>query len=82
MSGCPQQKIELNPSDKDGDEIKCRWSTKTESKDGFHAGGNFASLTLDEENCIVWYDGTKEKVQFPNQIMKYKISLKLVSTIL
>ena len=63
MTGCPQQYIALNPTDKDGDEIRCRWSTQAEAKNGHHAGGNFESLTLDG-NCVVWYDGTKAKVYF------------------
>ena len=28
--------------------------------DAFHGKGNFASLTLDEENCIITYNGVKD----------------------
>ena len=35
MTGCPDQSLALNPSDKDGDTVKCRWSTKNEAKGQF-----------------------------------------------
>ena len=60
MSGCPTQTLYLNPSDKDGDKIRCRWSTKDEAKSAYHENGNFNSLILDEEECFVTYDGTKD----------------------
>lgn len=60
MSGCPAQTLYLNPSDKDGDKIRCRWSTKDEAKSAYHENGNFNSLILDEEECFVTYDGTKD----------------------
>ena len=63
MKGCPDQSLHLNPSDKDGDQIRCRWSDSSEAKDGNHALGNFGSLSLDEENCIVTYDGTKDSIR-------------------
>jgi hypothetical protein len=62
MTGCPDQSLYLNPSDKDGDRIKCRWSTKTEAKDGYHNGANFNSLFLDEDECSITYDGRKERL--------------------
>jgi len=62
MSGCPAQTIDLTPTDKDGDVIRCRWSTEFEARDSYHGSGNYGSLTLDEENCIVTYDGTLDTI--------------------
>ena len=62
MTGCPDQSLHLNPSDKDGDTIRCRWSTESEAKDGSHLNGNFESLNLDEETCVVTYDGRKDTI--------------------
>ena len=60
MAGCPNQMIDLAPSDMDGDKVKCRWATASESGGAFNDGRSFPSLSLDEENCIVHYDGTKD----------------------
>jgi hypothetical protein len=58
MAGCNNQKIELQPTDADGDNVKCRWATSSESGGAFNTPGYWPSLTLDAENCIVHYDGT------------------------
>ena len=34
MSGCPDQILNLNPVDLDGDLIRCRWATAEEAKSG------------------------------------------------
>ena len=52
----------MNPSDKDGDRIRCRWSSIIEAKNGNHEVGNFESLSLDEETCIITYDGRKDSI--------------------
>ena len=46
--------------DLDGDTIRCRWATSSESLGAYRGRGNFGSLTLDEENCIITYDGSKD----------------------
>ena len=75
MSGCPDQKIDLAPSDPDGDtgepwklkrknylkKVRCRWATSTEAGGATMDRSQFPSLSLDEENCIVHYDGSKDQ---------------------
>ncbi|CAG5112057.1 Oidioi.mRNA.OKI2018_I69.chr2.g6313.t1.cds [Oikopleura dioica] len=56
MTGCTDQKLFLNPSDPDGDNVKCRWATIDEAEALSRDQGRFDSLILDEENCIVTYD--------------------------
>jgi len=60
MSGCPAQTIELNPFDLDGDTIKCRWAKSEESFGAWSGNHNFGSITLDEDTCILTYDGTSD----------------------
>ena len=57
LSGCPDQRLPLNPVDLDNDVIKCRWADTAEAGGAVHNAA-FASLSLDEENCVVIYDGT------------------------
>lgn len=58
MSTCDGQFIDLNPTDPDGDRMKCRWATSLEGDTGFYRSTLWPSLSLDEENCIVHYTGT------------------------
>lgn len=58
MAGCPNQQIDLAPFDADGDKVKCRWATFAEAGGAYNEPGNWPSLSLDEANCIVKYDGT------------------------
>jgi len=60
MAGCPAQTIDLSPTDKDGDKIKCRWATSNESLGAWSGNHNFGSITLDENTCILTYDGTND----------------------
>lgn len=60
MAGCPDQTLELNPYDKDGDTIKCRWASSGEGLGAWKFNHNFGSITLDEDTCILTYDGTKD----------------------
>jgi len=59
LSGCPAQTIDLSPVDLDGDTIKCRWATQDEGR-GAYRGSNYNSLTLDQNTCIVTYDGLRD----------------------
>ena len=61
MAGCPEQKIDLAPTDADGDQIRCRWATATEAGGVVYNPSKHPSLSLDEENCIVKYDGTMDQ---------------------
>jgi hypothetical protein len=58
MAGCPNQQIDLAPFDADGDNVRCRWATFAEAGGAYNIPGNWPSLSLDEANCIVKYDGT------------------------
>jgi len=58
MAGCPNQQIDLAPFDADGDNVRCRWATFAESGGAYNFPGYWPSLSLDEANCIVKYDGT------------------------
>jgi len=60
MAGCPNQQIDLAPFDADGDNVRCRWATFAEAGGAYNEPGNWPSLSLDEANCIVKYDGTKD----------------------
>jgi len=60
MAGCAAQTLELNPYDKDGDTIKCRWADSDEGLGAYKYKHNFASITLDSDTCILTYDGTKD----------------------
>ena len=60
MAGCPNQEIDLTPVDADGDRVRCRWATSSEAGGAVYNASKQSSLTLDEENCIVKYDGTKD----------------------
>ena len=60
MAGCPAQSINLAPTDPDGDKIRCRWATETEAAGATYSRSAWPSLSLDGNNCIVTYDGTKD----------------------
>jgi len=62
MSGCDGAKIDLAPTDADGDKIKCRWATSSEGG-GAYQDGSWPSLTLDQDNCIVTYNGSQDRTQ-------------------
>jgi len=62
MTGCPDQTLALTPADKDGDLVKCRWSTEDEAASAHHGSGNYASLTLDEDTCVITYDGSLDTI--------------------
>lgn len=54
LDGCGEQQLFLNPTDADGDTIRCRWSTVDEA--GFMAhNDNLKQFLLDEENCSITY---------------------------
>ncbi|CAG5111138.1 Oidioi.mRNA.OKI2018_I69.chr2.g5472.t1.cds [Oikopleura dioica] len=54
LDGCEGQAYHVNPVDSEGDTIRCRWSTSSESR---HMAWNsgFQQFVLDEEYCIVTY---------------------------
>ena len=59
MSGCDGQQIDLAPTDPDGDTVKCRWAkTHQEGGASTYNAAAWASLSLDEDNCIVTYTGS------------------------
>ena len=58
MSTCDGQFIDLNPTDPDGDRMKCRWADSVEGDTAYYRQSVWPSLTLDEENCIVHYTGS------------------------
>ena len=59
MAGCPAQTLALNPVDLDNDLVKCRWANSAEGQGAVHSS-TFGSLSLDEDTCIVTYDGTQD----------------------
>ena len=64
MSGCDGQKLDLSPTDPDGDTVRCRWAATPE--EGGAAQYNavaWPSLSLDEDNCIVHYTGSIDETQ-------------------
>ena len=69
-STCPGQFIALNPIDADGDKIKCRWATETEADSAFYIESVWPSLSLDQDNCIVHYDGIFDPFGQKNDIRK------------
>lgn len=60
MAGCDNQFIDLAPHDVDGDKFQCRWGTSAEAGGAFN-NGNWPSLSLDTENCIVTYTGSMDQ---------------------
>ena len=60
MAGCSGQTIDLAPVDVDGDTVRCRWATASEAGGAFNTPGYWPSLSLDEANCIVTYDGAMD----------------------
>ena len=40
--------------------MRCRWGTEDEAKFADHHSGFYDSISLDEENCILTYDGTQD----------------------
>lgn len=74
MAGCPAQTLVLNPSDLDGDKIKCRWGTSNEALGAWKSNHNFASITLDEDTCILTYDGTAD--QAPDGVKPIAIQIE------
>ena len=63
MGGCDGQKIDLSPSDPDGDTIRCRWASEYEAAGAFTDSNEWPSFQLDEEECIVHYFGSMDKSQ-------------------
>ena len=61
MAGCPDQQIDLAPVDPDGDRVRCRWADSDEAGGVVYSSSKYSSLSLDEENCIVKYDGTRDR---------------------
>ena len=61
MAGCSGQRIDLAPTDADGDQIRCRWATENEAGGAFHDPSKHASLSLDKTSCTVTYDGTMDQ---------------------
>lgn len=61
VAGCPAQTLDLSPVDLDGDKVKCRFADTNEALGAYHQNYNFGSITLDQETCILTYDGTKDK---------------------
>ena len=60
MAGCDNQMLNLNPVDLDNNKIKCRWSDSTEGRGAYDGKNSFSSISLDEENCILTYDGSQD----------------------
>ena len=60
MATCDGQFIDLNPTDPDGDRMKCRWADSIEGDTAYYRQSLWPSLTLDEENCIVHYTGSMD----------------------
>ena len=54
MDGCGGQTYHVNPVDPEGDTVRCRWSTSSESY-AMAWNSNLQQFSLDEENCIVTY---------------------------
>lgn len=59
MAGCSGQTLELNPVDMDGDAVKCRWANADEARGALHTS-NYDSLSLNEDTCVLTFDGTKD----------------------
>lgn len=59
MSGCQGMKSDVSAFDADGDAFKCRWATTTEGG-GAANQGRYPSLTLDENTCVVTYNGQND----------------------
>ena len=60
MAGCPAQTLALNPVDLDNDKVKCRFARSNEALGAYHGNHDFSSITLDEDTCILTYDGTQD----------------------
>ena len=60
MAGCDGQKIDLAPTDADGDQVRCRWATFDEASGAFTDLSLWPSLSLDEANCVVHYTGSMD----------------------
>ena len=58
MAGCDGAYIDLAPQDHDDDRIQCRWATSIEAGGAFTDLTLWPSLSLDQENCIVHYQGS------------------------
>ena len=62
LAGCSGQTLKLSPVDVDGDMVRCRWADAIDDvKSVFHDTSLYSSLTLDEEKCIITYDGTMDE---------------------
>lgn len=59
-SSCDGQFIALNPTDADGDKMKCRWATQAEADSAYYRSSSWPSLRIDEDNCVVHYNGTMD----------------------
>ena len=57
-SACDGQFIALNPTDADGDVVKCRWATQSEASSAYYSQTLWPSLSIDQDNCVVHYNGT------------------------
>lgn len=57
-SACDGQFIALNPTDADGDVVKCRWATQLEASSAYYNPPYWPSLSIDQDNCVVHYNGT------------------------
>jgi len=64
MSGCDGQKLDLSPTDPDGDTVRCRWAaTEAEGGAAQYNAAAWPSLSLDGDNCIVHYTGSIDETQ-------------------
>ena len=60
INGCPTQTLALNPVDADGDRVRCRWATVEEVAGAVFDQSKWPSITLDEETCVLTYDGPND----------------------
>ena len=55
---CDGEFIALNPTDADGDIVKCKWATQSEASSAYYQQSLWPSLSIDQDNCVVHYNGT------------------------
>ena len=55
---CDGEFIALNPTDADGDIVKCRWATQAEALTPYYQQSLWPSLSVAQDNCVVHYNGT------------------------
>ena len=64
MAGCDGQKLDLSPTDPDGDTVRCRWATTPQEGGAAQYNAEaWPSLSLDGDNCIVHYTGSIDETQ-------------------